>query len=51
MRQAEAVWQSHAESGVMTLIDRWNYHNELGAQFPIKPLRVVYAKAGTLPAA
>jgi hypothetical protein len=35
----------------MTLIGRWNYHNELGAQFPITPLRVVYAKAGTLPAA
>ena len=35
----------------MTLIDRWNYHNELGAQFPIPALRVVYAKAGTLPAA
>jgi hypothetical protein len=35
----------------MTLIDRWNFHNELGAQFPIPPLRVVYAKAGTLPAA
>lgn len=35
----------------MTLIERWNYHNELGAQFPTPPLRVVYAKAGTLPAA
>jgi len=35
----------------MKLIDRWNYHNELGAQFPIAALRVVYAKAGTLPAA
>jgi len=35
----------------MTLVKRWNYHNELGAQFPIAPLRVVYAKAGTQPAA
>ncbi len=35
----------------MTLVNRWNYHNELGAQFPIPKLRVVYAKAGTLPAA
>ena len=35
----------------MTLRERWNYHNELGAQFPLKPLRVVYAKAGTQPAA
>jgi hypothetical protein len=35
----------------MKLVDRWNYHNELGAQFPIPRLRIVYAKAGTLPAA
>jgi hypothetical protein len=35
----------------MTLIERWNYHNELGAQFPLSAPRVVYAKAGTLPAA
>ena len=51
MKQAEAIWKANAESGSMTLIDRWNYHNELGSQFPIAPLRVVYAKAGTLPAA
>ncbi|HEX4079199.1 MAG TPA: N-6 DNA methylase [Rhizomicrobium sp.] len=51
MSRAEAVWNTHSESGEMTLTDRWNYHNELGAQFPIAPLRVVYAKAGTLPAA
>lgn len=51
MRKAEAVWKANAESGLMTLTERWNYHNELGAQFPIAPIRVVYAKAGTLPAA
>jgi len=51
MSAAEAIWNANAESGSMKLIDRWNYHNELGAQFPIPPLRVVYAKAGTLPAA
>jgi hypothetical protein len=51
MRKGEAVWREHAESGAMTLIGRWNYHNELGAQFPIAPLRVVYAASGTLPAA
>lgn len=50
MTLAEAAWNAHAENG-MTLVERWNYHNELGAQFPIPPLRVVYAKAGTLPAA
>jgi hypothetical protein len=51
MSAAEATWNDHAESATMKLIDRWNYHNELGAQFPLRPLRVVYAKAGTLPAA
>jgi hypothetical protein len=51
MMAAEAIWNDNSQSGPMTLIDRWNYHNELGAQFPISPLRVVYAKAGTLPAA
>ena len=35
----------------MKLVDRWNYHNELGAQFPIPPLRVIYAASGTIPAA
>jgi hypothetical protein len=50
MTQAESLWNEHRVSE-MTLIGRWNYHNELGAQFPIPAIRVVYAKAGTLPAA
>ena len=51
MSAAEAIWNANAQSGSMKLVDRWNYHNELGAQFPIPRLRIVYAKAGTLPAA
>lgn len=51
MSKAEAVWKSHSESGAMTLVERWNYHNELGAQFPIAPLRILYAASGSLPAA
>ena len=51
MQAAETAWNAKAQNESMTLIDRWNYHNELGAQFPIPQLRVVYAKAGTLPAA
>ncbi len=27
MRKAEAVWKKNAESGDMTLVERWNYHN------------------------
>ncbi|MDQ6701624.1 MAG: hypothetical protein M3Z96_00170 [Pseudomonadota bacterium] len=51
MSTAETVWNANAENGSMTLIGRWNYHNELGAQFPLAPLRVVYAASGTNPAA
>jgi hypothetical protein len=51
MTAAEAIWNANAGSGSMTLTGRWNFHNELGAQFPVPPLRVLYAKAGTLPAA
>jgi hypothetical protein len=51
MSAAEIVWNSNAENGVMALVDRWNYHNELGIQFPIAPIRVAYAASGTLPAA
>jgi hypothetical protein len=35
----------------MSLIERFDYHKELSSQFPIARLRIVYAKAGTLPAA
>jgi len=51
MSAAETIWKANAESGSMTLVERWNYHNELGAQFPLKSLRVVYAASGTVPAA
>jgi SAM-dependent methyltransferase len=51
MRKAEQLWADNAENDKMTLVGRWNYHNELGAQFPVPKLRVVYAKAGTLLAA
>ena len=51
MKKAEKVWNANAESGTMTLVGRWNYHNELGTQFPLAPLRVVYSKAGMQPAA
>jgi len=51
MKKAEKIWKANAENSAMTLVGRWNYHNELGAQFPLAPLRVVYSKAGTNPAA
>ncbi|HEX9648528.1 MAG TPA: hypothetical protein VGB88_13570, partial [Alphaproteobacteria bacterium] len=40
-----------AGNGKMKLVDRWNYHNELGAQVPLQALRVMYAASGKQPAA
>jgi len=50
MAAAETTWDNNADSE-MTLIKRWNYHNELSAQFPISTFRVCFAASGTLPAA
>lgn len=51
MKAAERVWNENAESGKMTLVGRWNYHNELSSQFPLSGIRVVYAASGSLPSA
>ena len=40
LRSAESAW-NESSRGAMTLTERWNYHNELGAQFPIPRLRMV----------
>ncbi|RIA47457.1 N-6 DNA methylase [Dichotomicrobium thermohalophilum] len=50
MENAEAAWNANKTSD-MFLVDRWNYHNELGAQFPVPSLRVAYATSGKIPAA
>lgn len=50
LSQAEALWQTHGSSG-LSLAQRWNYHNGLTAQFPTAPLRVLYTKGGSQPAA
>ncbi|MEM0900618.1 MAG: hypothetical protein AAGI92_11790 [Pseudomonadota bacterium] len=52
MRQAEAAWEANASEGnSMRLVERWDYHRELSAQFPVADLRVAYAASGTNPAA
>jgi hypothetical protein len=51
MQKAETLWAENAVSDKMSLINRWNFHNELGAQFPIGTWRVLYAASGSLPAA
>jgi hypothetical protein len=50
MHKAETSWEANKRSQ-FSLVGRWDYHRELSAQFPIPGLRLVYAKAGTLPAA
>jgi hypothetical protein len=50
MRAAEVIWNANRPSEI-TLIQQLDYYGKLGTQFPIAPLRVVYAKAGTQPAA
>jgi hypothetical protein len=50
MRAAEAVWDEYRTSSE-SLAEQFNHHGKLASQFPLSPLRVVYAKAGTLPAA
>ncbi|MCA3554499.1 N-6 DNA methylase [Aestuariivirga sp.] len=50
MMRAEKVWEENAESGKMTLVGRWNYHNELGSQFPIGGIKVLYCRSGSLQA-
>lgn len=50
LAEAERLWDTNS-SQEMTLKERFNYWGALEAQFPIQPLRVVYSKAGTIPAA
>jgi hypothetical protein len=50
LAKAERTWNLHNKSS-RKLADQLDYISQLSAQFPIAPLRVVYAKAGTLPAA
>jgi hypothetical protein len=48
--QSERIWSLYNKSN-RTLVEQLNYINQLSAQFPVATTRVVYAKAGTLPAA
>ncbi|MSO76891.1 MAG: hypothetical protein EXQ87_08260 [Alphaproteobacteria bacterium] len=50
LRKAESVWNQYNKSN-RKLVNQLNYINQLSSQFPIAPLRVVYAKAGSRPAA
>jgi hypothetical protein len=48
--QAEALWAKHG-AGRISLYEQIDFYGKLANQFPVQPLRVVYAKSGSLPAA
>lgn len=50
LRQCEQRWDQHS-AGTMRFRERLDYQRGLGQQLPIPPIRVVYAKSGTQPAA
>jgi hypothetical protein len=50
MGAAERLWEAN-KAAEFDLVGQFDYYAKLSAQFPIAPIRVVYAKAGTLPAA
>ena len=50
LREAEAAW-TQKSAGTMSLKAGWDYNRKLTVQFPLAPMRVVFAKAGTRPAA
>lgn len=52
LRLAEATWDgAKAEATNLSWSEQQNYNGKLVSQFPIAPLRVVYTKSGSLPAA
>jgi hypothetical protein len=52
LKAAERTWAANKSSSTkLSWSDQQNYNGKLTAQFPIAPLRLVYAKSGALPAA
>ena len=50
LKVCEATWDAHG-SRRLTFREQLDYQRKLSSQFPIAPIRVVYAKAGMQPAA
>jgi len=52
LKAAEATWETNKSASTkLSWAEQQNYNGKLTAQFPIAPLRLVYSKSGTLPAA
>jgi len=50
MKQAEALWEAN-KTAKITLIEQFDYYGKLMSQFPLAPIRILYAASGTLPCA
>lgn len=50
LSEAERLWRDHSRNRT-SFVSQLDYYGKLSSQFPVAPLRVVYAKAGTQPAA
>ncbi|MFQ5785764.1 MAG: N-6 DNA methylase [Alphaproteobacteria bacterium] len=51
LTEAEGVWNTYRRSEALSLLQRLDYHKELSTQLPTAPIRVLYTKSGTNPAA
>jgi SAM-dependent methyltransferase len=45
-RRVAGVWNEHRSSERLSVAEQLDYHNKLSVQYPIHPIRVVYAKSG-----
>jgi hypothetical protein len=52
LRTVETTWEEHrSPSTRLTLAEQLDFYGKLSAQFPVRPLRVVFAASGSLPTA
>ena len=51
MSQAERLWDEHRSSDRLSFAKQLDYYGKLRVQFPVPPLRIVYAASGSKPAA
>jgi len=50
LEKVEGLWKEHGK-GARSFLEQLDFFEQLSSQFPTAPRRVVYAKAGTIPAA
>jgi SAM-dependent methyltransferase len=51
LTEVEKLWKEHGKRSDEPLVPRLDYFGQLSAQMPPAPIRLVYTKSGTLPAA